>query len=832
MFDPLNSLLDGAVAQAPPTEVRVPNVFPTMAAPYRIAIIGEAPGKDEVDQLQPFVGPSGNLLNSLLNLAGLSRQAVFVGNICQYRPPDNDISVFKWDSHQITEGIAQLTRDLHDFNPNLCVLLGATALRWAKGTEASIKYWRGSCFRSLLGYKCMATYHPAYIMRTWEDLQVLALDLRRAAVEGRTPDLDLPERTLLIPDDSSFGVQLITYLEGILRDKPKISIDIEGGVQGMSCLSIARSATESMILPFTGHEGTSYWDDLNEELVWLLFSKICSDPGITKVFQNGLYDLFVLAYTYKLVVVGPIEDTMPKHWEAYCELPKGLGFLASIYTKQPPWKDDRKTPDLKTFWRYCCIDSAVTLEINERLDSELTDPASLGHYHFNINMQRPLLYMELRGIRYDTPGAFARKSAIDQEIEQLNGRMEQLCGRPMNTNSPKFTSYIYDELGLPEVKNRQTGNRTANYEALLTLAKKTDLPVLHTAIKLRSLRTHSGMLSIHADEDGRIRCGYNGVGSETGRVTCYTSPTGSGYNLQTIPEYDRDLFLADEGYYFFQCDLAGADAWTVAAHCARLGDTTMLDDMRSGIKVAKVVTGMFRNGPEISRLERTALRDRTEGVSKTDPVYFGSKCCQHGTNYGMGKVLLSQTIFIQSEGLVNITAADAERLQNLYLMRYYGVRMWHRWCEQELLTKGRLTSASGHTRIFYGRRKEHSTLKAFLAHEPQANTTYATNLAALRLWTDPQNRWGYWRNRSDIEPACADLVRLSEQRHPDALVIEPLHQVHDALCGQFPKEVAQWATPKIREYFNNPLKIAGQDILIPFEGGYGDSWGNLKAGKV
>jgi DNA polymerase I-like protein with 3'-5' exonuclease and polymerase domains len=54
-----------------------------------------------------------------------------------------------------------------------------------------------------------------------------------------------------------------------------------------------------------------------------------------------------------------------------------------------------------------------------------------------------------------------------------------------------------------------------------------------------------------------------------------------------------------------------------------------------------------------------------------------------------------------------------------------------------------------------------------------------------------------------------------------------LHQVHDALVGQWPQSVREWARAKVKTYFNNVLKIAGYDIVIPFDGKYGRSWGEL-----
>jgi hypothetical protein len=104
------------------------------------------------------------------------------------------------------------------------------------------------------------------------------------------------------------------------------------------------------------------------------------------------------------------------------------------------------------------------------------------------------------------------------------------------------------------------------------------------------------------------------------------------------------------------------------------------------------------------------------------------------------------------------------------------------------------------------------------AEEPQHNTTYATKLAVNALWEDPEN--------NSVE--SKDSKTATQYN----LKVQPLHTVHDALIGQFRKEDVSFATAKIRHWFNNSLEIAGQKIVIPFEGAYGESWGNLKAGVI
>lgn len=796
----------------------VPNQFPQIPAPYRLAIIGEAPGAEEDACGVPFSGSSGALLNALLTNAGLARSSCFVGNVCQVRPPQNDIASFDYDGPEITAGLAQLTADLQRWRPHLCLLLGNTALRAARGEVASVSDWRGSLFVPSTGpfasLKCMATYHPAAVLRQYEWMPVLRFDIGRAREQALTPELVTPIRALTTPegDKPAYLAYIVERLRSIYERKPRISIDIEGGVDTMSCISVAESPTDSFIVPFSNANG-SFWPTVEDECaVWEWLAKVLFDSNIPKVLQNALYDQFVLAYSYRCPVRGIVDDTMLAHWERYPELEKSLGFQASIYTYEPFYKADRKANDIVTFWRYCCRDSAVTYEIfNKQTEWFAKNPPAKKHYEFNRDLLPAMLYMELRGIRYDYPKALERHAGIEKDVSEEQARLDLLAGHPLNVKSTKqMREFLYEELGLPEVHNRKTGATTANYEAVLGLAKKTGHPALFSILRLRSLRTREQMLRIHPDKDGRIRCSYNLVGTETGRLTCYTSPTGSGFNLQTIPEGDRDLFVADPDCFLFQCDLSGADGWTVAAHCAALGDPTMLDDLRAGVKIAKVIALMFKHGPDVVRgISREQLKALCDTISKSDPLYFGAKCCQHGSNYGMGKVLLSATIFVQSEGAVNIPARDAERLQDLYFQRYPGIRRWHSSVESRLKGQGYIQTASGHIRRFFGRREDHATFKAALADEPQENTTYATNLAAYNLWFDPSNR-----------------------REDGRLVVEPLHQVHDALVGQFRRGDLDYAKAKLPEWFRNTLVIAGQSIVIPYEGRYGESWGNLNEGAL
>lgn len=342
------------------TQKPVPNLLPRITnTQYRIAVIGEAPGNDEVDQGKPFVGYSGQELDRLLSRFSILRDACFLGNISQYRPEKNQITNFEWDGPEIQSGLAQLKEDLAKVKPNICLLLGSTALHAFKSNEPLKKHktkegykfiypnpisrWRGSFFTSipsspLPGVKCIASYHPAACLRNYEWTPVLMFDIKRCYEDATFPEWNPPERTLKY--NLSFN-ETLEELQKIIDTKTLVATDIEGGLGNMSCISFATSPNYGFIVPFSRMDGSSYWCVDEEVIIWKYLARVLCDPTIPKVLQNGAYDRFVLQYGYQLVVKGVTEGTDLKHWEIYAEMKKSLAFMASIYTKEPYWKEMR-----------------------------------------------------------------------------------------------------------------------------------------------------------------------------------------------------------------------------------------------------------------------------------------------------------------------------------------------------------------------------------------------------------------------------------------------------------------------------------------------------------
>ncbi len=832
----------------------VPNEKPIdEPTPYRIAIIGEAPGEDEENHNRPFIGKAGQFLGALLRNNGIDRTRCYVGNVCGVRPPGNDISYMSWPGEEIQSGIATLHHDIQEFNPNICILLGNTPLHLAKvgptqppkrGSQLAyphkITSWRGSLFISnavespFYNRKCIATLHPAGVLREFSGFPLLQFDLKRAREEGETSSLQLPQRSLITNEDPS----VLCHIMDNWPSGQRCSLDIEGGLPlsmvnlaaqkkkegqtryGWPCVSICARPTKSFTIAWGRMSVQDHIRTLQS------FARLMYRVDVPKVLQNQLYDNFVLSFGYGIPIRNVTEDTMIKGWEIYAELPRALSVQASIWTREPFWKDDSMYSGTgEGLFRGCALDSAVTMELCSAQDSVMSG-LTQTHYRTMISMQNPFLFMELKGIKYDTEAVTKKLAEVDPALTDLAKRIEDLAGKSVrgpkgSLSAKKLQEFLYLDRKYPpqyaKERGRKTTKLTTDIEAILTLKKHAPHDeLLSDILRHRHLEGVRETLQIATDPDGRVRCGYS-LEAETGRVKCFTSPTGAGANLTTIQKALRGNYRADEGYDFFQCDLEGADGWTVAAHSARLGDRTMLEDYLAGMKPAKIIALLYWFGPVINQLERSDvkwLHDNVFPVVKKlagDWLYLGCKRVQHGSAYLMGIPTMQLNVlkdsYKESGVPIYMEHSEARRLQDLLFSRYPGIKTWHAWAESHLVAHGTLTAASGHTRVFFGRRfgKDiKDTVKEFLAHEPQNNTTWATNLAMLNLWNDPENRRG-----------------------DGSLIIEPLHQVHDALCGQWPQALREWARAKVRSYFNNKLTISGIDLIIPFDGTWGDSWGTM-----
>lgn len=148
-------------------------------------VIGEAPGAEEDRQGEPFVGRAGQLLNAMLQAAGLARDQVYITNILKCRPPGNRDP----QPEEAAACLPYLQRQIALIQPRLILALGRIAAQRLLQSTAPLGRLRGQVHHiEASPAPVIVTYHPAYLLRApaekrkaWEDLQ-MAMQLATAEV--------------------------------------------------------------------------------------------------------------------------------------------------------------------------------------------------------------------------------------------------------------------------------------------------------------------------------------------------------------------------------------------------------------------------------------------------------------------------------------------------------------------------------------------------------------------------------------------------------------------------------------------------------------------------
>jgi uracil-DNA glycosylase family 4 len=146
----------------------------------RLVLVGEAPGREEDLQGEPFVGEAGQLLDRILQAMGLQRGDVYICNVLKCRPPNNRDP----QPEEVATCEAFLARQIAAIRPQVIIGLGRLAVHSLLKTKAPIGKLRGE-WQSYQGIPLMPTYHPAYLLRNpegkrdvWEDMKEVLRQLQ------------------------------------------------------------------------------------------------------------------------------------------------------------------------------------------------------------------------------------------------------------------------------------------------------------------------------------------------------------------------------------------------------------------------------------------------------------------------------------------------------------------------------------------------------------------------------------------------------------------------------------------------------------------------------
>lgn len=140
-----------------------------------LMVIGEAPGADEDEQGEPFVGRAGKLLDKILEAIDFAREEVYIANILKSRPPNNRNP----RSEEVDAHLPVLYKQIALIQPRIMLCVGKVAANTLLDRSSSLGSMREQ-IQDFHGVPVVVTYHPAALLRnpnwkrpTWEDVKLL-----------------------------------------------------------------------------------------------------------------------------------------------------------------------------------------------------------------------------------------------------------------------------------------------------------------------------------------------------------------------------------------------------------------------------------------------------------------------------------------------------------------------------------------------------------------------------------------------------------------------------------------------------------------------------------
>lgn len=786
----------------------------------KIALIGEAPGREEDSTGVPFVGGSGRQMNRLIYAAKINRVDCYIDNVVQSRPPNNDIDKLSKIGLSMEICQRELIKRLNKTTANVIVPLGRVPLMAIMGFDkirATIGKYRGSILRSPIldgNRKIIPTFHPSYLIRTMgysskksladvnrkKDISVgdsflSYLDYLKIKRESEFPELRLPSRTTLT--SPSFG-EVIEFLKDILNKRwgRLVSVDIEAFMSAypIKCIGFGVSDKLAMVIPIFSNRP---WWLLSEEVeIWKLIREILQSPDIHKIIQNEQYERLML-FDFVGEMRGVILDNMIAQRLLFPELKLSLAVQASIFTDEPFFKDDAKSAGYtsQALWEYCGKDCLTEYEIGVKQIKMLKE-TNLDSLAFNLSMPMSRIMWKAShiGVLVDREIVRDYRQELQGNIDSNQLKLNTLVGREINVKSTKqLGKLLYTEMNIPKQIKRISGSITTDIKALTDLSKRFPSQILQLIIKIRQDRDciSKNLCTEESpfwETDGRIHVNWLVPGTETGRMSCTKNIFNRGLSLQCVPKGKksilnlRDIYKSDPSHLFVVFDASQVEARIVAYDSQSV---RMMESFEKGKDIHSMVASWIFNKPIEACGKGTFERDGC------------AKHLVHGANYGISAKTFSEE--------AKISKSQAQLILNRYLTMF-GIKRWQEGIV-DLLRKNRtLITPYGRTRLFNGHWGE-GLFKEAYAYLPQSTAVDWINMAAVRI-------------EKRIEKIAKSKLDLFLIQDHDEWVL----QVHESLVDQ--------AIIIIKEECLVPIPIKGRDVIIPIELSVGRDWKNLEEIKI
>lgn len=672
----------------------VPSLLPQGA---RVALVGEAPGYQEGREGIPFAGPSGKLLDMVLEKRGLNRNEMVLTNATLCRTPDNaapSATAVRCCRPRLEAELAEV---------DTIVAMGNTATGAILKKDVKITQERVGPAKKIdyngREVRLIPTIHPSACLRVSDFFPYLMSDLDKVNATDQEP-WEVPEIQIM---NDPFALDSLpdTIIE--------VAVDIETGVEKddvfthpseLLCVGLSWNKRQALVL--------------SEEF---LATPVGKDAlrrflrGKNIVCHNGKFDLQVLKN------LGYCDDDVELYFDTMLasyttdERPgtNSLDFNGQEILGTPNWKGviGKYLPNKQAsysnvprdiLYEYNAYDVAVTFELFELFQEFYARPENddLRRAHdMMVMFSNALTDVERDGIRIDLP---YNRELTERYGEILDPLEEAL--KPW-VNNPRSWKQIKEALIVPSMRPHNhwdTIDKIPSTDAdhleeymEIGVAKKKDGLVKFCQLLLEYRKEHK-LFSTYVKgitkrvNGGRVYPTYLLHGTTSGRSACRNP------NVQNVARSPliRKQFVPDLGNVFVQGDYSGAELRVVSVES---GDEYLQANLDGWNRM--VAAQLF-------------------GDNYDSEQYVRGKAMVHGTNYGRE----SYSIAVEFD----MPEAEAEKYQSDYKKMIPGVVAWQEDIKRQVLAGRTLTTPFGRRRRYWLVTKDNQKdiIKEALSFKPQS----------------------------------------------------------------------------------------------------------------
>lgn len=636
----------------------------------RIAVVGEAPGAFEAERGIPFTGPSGKLLDQVLDHHDIRREDVMVTNICLCRPENNDDP----PKAAIAACKPRLDAELAAGGITKILAVGGTAgtnLIETKKTITNLRIGGPKPYKEDESVDVVATWHPAYCLRSPDAFPSFVSDV--AKLNG-WKDVTWPEPNYRVFTDGNNIREAIRRLHSV---QGNFIIDIETGIDkdttvvhpenyDLLCLGIAYAKGRAVVLGGSGLQEP----EVRYELGNLLRSKRLIGHNI-KFDLGGLFPVVGLLKAYAdTMLMSYATDERPGHHGLKKQAIEKLGapeYEEEIRKYVPRGGNYADIPP-HILYKYNAFDVACTWDLNEYYDARMDDRERRVH-NFLIRASNALMHLERAGIHFDTEYNGHLAEEFLKELYELELEINEITDRVLNPRSwQQIQRYLQDnfvgvtsteadvlEAVLPFVEGRP-------YEFIKKLLLHRKRAKLYgTYVKGLAKRVH----------DGKIYTTYSLHGTTSGRLASRNP------NLQNISRDKRiknQFVVKGSDSVFVQIDYKQAEGRVIA---------TLAQD--------EYLADLFRDP---NRDIFTGLCDQIWGVGKHgNEERVRIKSVFYGLAYGRGPVAIAQEL--------EITEKESRELLRNFKALIPATVAWQASIAHKVLSGEDLVTQYGRKRSFW-----------------------------------------------------------------------------------------------------------------------------------